>query len=286
MILVTGASGNIGRELVKRLSAAKAPFRAAYRKPDAAKAARAARVEAVVADFADPESMRPALKGVDTMFLLSGGDPNQTALELAAVREAREADVERVVKLSAWGAETEAFSYARIHRPVERAIEGSGMRWTFLRPNGFHQNMANFYAPSIRGQGTFFLPMADARVSYVDVRDVASSAAAILGARDHQHDEKAYGLSGPEALTCAQLADELSRQVGRTIRYVDVSDDDFVKGAVAGGVPEAQARNAVELMHFYKQGRASDVLGEVQQITGKKPISFRQYVADNLALFR
>jgi uncharacterized protein YbjT (DUF2867 family) len=286
MILVTGASGNIGSELVKRLSASKTAFRAGYRKPDALQKAKAAGVDAVSLDFANPDTLRAALRGVDMLFLLSGNDPNQQQLELNAVREAKESDAKRIVKLSVWGAETESFSYARIHRPVERAIEASGIRWTFLRPNGFFQNMGNFYAGSIREQGAFYLPAGDARVSHVDVRDIASVAAAVLGAPGTAHDGKAYSLSGPQALNFAEVAEELSRQLGRTIRYVDLPDAEFEKAAVAAGVPPTQARNLVELMHFYKSGGASRVTQEVERLTGRKPISFRQYVTDHLSLFR
>src|SRR5712691_783150 len=130
MILITGASGTVGSEVVKALGGRGAPIRAGYRtRPQNVPAG----VESVALDYERPETIRPALQGVETLFLLS----STVAPERSVVDEARRAGVKRVVKLSVFGAPEEEFTFARWHRAIEKHIEGSGLPWTFLRPMGF-----------------------------------------------------------------------------------------------------------------------------------------------------
>jgi uncharacterized protein YbjT (DUF2867 family) len=284
MILVTGAGGTVGGELVKKLRASGIKFRAGYYSAKKAEEAKQTGEDGVAIDFARPETLRPALEGVDKVFLISGNVPNQTDLELNVVRESKKAGVRHIVKSSVWGAESEAFSFAKVHRPVEKGIEASGMAYTFLRPNGYMQNMSNFYAGTIRTQVAFYLPARDARISYVDVRDIAAVAARVLTEKGHEG--KAYDLSGPEALTHGQIAEKLSAAVGKKVSYVSLSDADFKKAAVASGVPEAAADAMIELFHYYISGEASRISPAIRQITGQEPISFDQYARDYAASFR
>ncbi len=155
MILVTGAAGTVGGEVVKALSRAKASFRVGYRtrKPSGA-------ADAVQLDLDRPDTIAPGLRGVDTVFLLS----NTVSPEANLVQVARSAGVRRIVKLSVWRAADEAYEFARWHRAIERQIERSGLTWTFLRPNGFMQNVVNFMGDSIRGQQAIFTSAPDAAV--------------------------------------------------------------------------------------------------------------------------
>src|SRR5437867_12608084 len=174
MILVTGAGGTVGSELVKTLSASGAKFRAAYNSPQKVDKARREGLDAVQIDYTKPATLQPALAGADRLFLLATGYAGQAECEINAVREAKMSGVRHIVKLSVWGAGTEAFSFARAHRPVEKEIEASGLAWTFLRPNSFMQNLATFYASTIKTQGAFYIPSRGSRVSHVDVRDIAA----------------------------------------------------------------------------------------------------------------
>jgi uncharacterized protein YbjT (DUF2867 family) len=280
MILVTGASGNIGSELIKELGRRGERFRAAYTTKEKAEKARAATMEPVVADFGQPETLAAALTGVDRVFLLSANPPSESAV----VRAAKGAGVRRIVKLSVYDAPAESFGFGKAHRAVEKEIEASGMDYTFLRPNGFMQNLANQQAASIKAQGAFYFPAADTRISHVDVRDIARVAATVLTGTGHSG--KAYELTGPEALTYADMAATLTRVLGRPVKYVAISDDDFRKALGGSGTPAPVVEALVDLFAFYKRGGAARISGDIETVTSRKAISFEQYARENTAAFR
>lgn len=284
MILVTGAGGTVGSEVVKQLAAAGVKIRAAFHSEQKAEEARRRGVDGIALDFANPESLRPALDSVDRVFLISGNVPHQTELELNVVREAKRAGVLQIVKSSVWGADTEAFAFAKIHRPVEKEIIASGMAYALLRPNGYMQNMSNFYGPTIRRQGSFYLPASDARISHIDIRDVARVAVGVL--TDSGHAGQAYELSGPEALSYYEIADKLSFAAGQEISFVDISDSDFMKSSISSGVPAPVSSAILELFHYYISGAANRVTHNVQTLTGHAPITFDQYAHDYADSFR
>ncbi|MGH8773124.1 MAG: NAD(P)H-binding protein, partial [Burkholderiales bacterium] len=208
MILVTGAGGTVGTALMQELRAAGHKTRAAYHSPPKAEKAKREGREAVLLDFAKPETLPPALAGVEAVFLLGTGVRGQSEGEINVVNAAQAAGVKRLVKQSIWGAANEQFSLAKMHRAVERAVEASGLAWTFLRPNGFMQNFANDMAETIKARGAIYQPAADAQISHIDVRDIARVAARVLTSPGHEG--KAYELSGPQALTYGEAANALS----------------------------------------------------------------------------
>ena len=281
MIIVTGAGGNVGRQLVGRLKEAGAPLRACFNSPRKAAEARAAGIDAAVLDYAKPETLDPALAGGEKLFLLS--PPERTELEPGVVEAARRAGIRKIVKLSVWGTPSEAFSFARAHRAIERKIEKSGIPFTFLRPNGFMQNFVAAHASTIKNQDAFYAPARDSRISFIDVRDIAAVAARVLV--DAGHDGKAYGLSGPEAPTHAEIAEKFSRALGKPVRYVDLPDDDYVRALEGFGLSNVYARAILDLHHYYRNGAASAVTPDVERITGRKPISFQQFIQDHAASF-
>ena len=269
MILVTGATGKIGQEVVAGLQSRGARFRAGLRSPDKARG-----YEAIAFDFDRPETFASALEGVDRLFLLTSGG---TEREIPAVEAARRAGVSRIVKLSVWGAENEDFAFARHHRAVERALEKSGLAWTFLRPNGFMQNFLGL-AGSIRSQSAFYQPGADFRYSIIDARDVA--AAAVLALTEEGHEGRAYRLSGPETLSNVDIADKLSRAVGKKISAVFVTEDQYTQGLIAAGVPPDYAAEIVDLDRHYRTGACEEVTPWVGRLTGRAPGSFDAFARD------
>ncbi len=274
MILVTGATGNVGSALIKELDVLKAPYRAGLRH------AGSMGIDSVAFDFDDPATFGPALTGVEKLFLLTSGG---TEREGPAVDAAKAAGVRHIVKLSVWGSEREDFAFGRHHRAIEKRIEASGVPYTFLRPNGFMQNYLT-QAETIKGRGAFYLPSRDSRYSLIDVRDVGAVAARILTASGHEG--RGYALSGPESLSNGEIAQKLSAATGKPVAYVGVPDDVFRKSLVDAGVPGPYADDYIDLFHYYIAGKGAAVTAEVEQVTGKAPRTFDEFATDFAAQFK
>jgi uncharacterized protein YbjT (DUF2867 family) len=203
------------------------------------------------------------------------------------VRAAKAAGVRHVVKLSVWRAHEAAYSFARWHRLVEREIEASGLAWTFLRPNLFMQSTVNFMGETIRRDGAFYTPSGSVRVSQIDARDIGAVAVQALTGTGHEG--KAYELSGPESLSFHEMATILTRVLGHKIRYVEISADDYKKGAMAAGVPEGYADALVDLFHRYYHeagDKAATVTPTVGEIAGRQAIRYEQFARDYAAVLR
>jgi uncharacterized protein YbjT (DUF2867 family) len=273
-ILVTGSSGTIGSELVKELTKAGQSVRAGYR----TRPPTAAGVQGVKIDLTTGEGLEAAVRGADAVFVLAGEMDDQTAAEIRVVEAAKRAGVRRVVKLSVLGAPTEAYSFAKVHRPVERAIEASGIGFTFLRPGSFMQNFVTYEGEGIRREGVISLPCGNARQGFVDVRDIARVAAKVLTSGGHEG--KAYDLCGPELLTYGEAAAKLSAALGRTIRYVDVAEGDYRQAMVGMGVPASYVGRLLDLYRFIREGRAAVKSTAVRDVTGREAVSFDQFARD------
>lgn len=275
MILITGASGNVGKEVLKQISQTGAQVRAAFQSASKATAAPSG-VEIVAVDYNQPETLRAALKGVDRVFLVGPPTAQLPALERQATDVIAQTDVRQLVKLSAMGGREAIFP--RQHAESEDYIRSSGVPYTFLRPNGFMQNMVNYNAPTINTQNAFYGTEGDGQISQIDVRDVA--AVAVKALTEDGHVGKAYTLTGPQALTNTDAAQILSGQLGREIRYVNLPAAQLREALLAAGVPEWNADALLDLQRLYREGKAATVTGDVEQILGRKPISFAQFCGD------
>jgi uncharacterized protein YbjT (DUF2867 family) len=287
-ILVTGATGTVGSEVVKQLSGkGEIITRAAARSTDDNTLKNLNRAQVVQLDYNNPASIATALKNIDKLFLLTPFQSNMVDLTSNLVREAKNAGVKYVVKQSAMGADAEPGNTGgRLHRQAEKIIEESEIPFTFLRPNGFMQNFVNFYSHSIKAQGAFYVPAGDAKVSFVDVRDIAAVAVQALTSDDGKHEGKAYNITGGEALTYGRAAEILSKQLGKKVNYVNVSDEDARKGMKKMGMDEWFINSMIELFEIFRAGYASAISPAIEQITGNKPISFSQFAADYAIAFR
>jgi len=281
MICVTGAGGTLSSEVIRQLERQQVPFRAAYFSARAAEIARARGIDSVTIDYNEPATLLAAFRGCDALFLLGPNALNQMELELNAVDAAGAAGVRHIVKQSVLGAAEEAYSIARIHRPVEQAIEASGMTWTFLRPNSFMQNAATFMAATIRAEGAFYSACGEARISHIDVRDIAEVAIAALTTDGHRN--VAYTLTGPEALTYDDMATELSTVLERVVRHVSLPPTDLRAAMIAEGMPEAIADRMLDLERYFREDGASGVTDDVRRVTGRAPRRFSTYVRDTAA---
>ena len=285
MILVTGATGRIGREVVRELAALGAEFRALVRKNTDADKLSAQGVETVLGDFAQPQSIQTELQGVERVFLLSPSSPMQTKFEGALVDEAKNAGVKHIVKLSALGADSQANSaLLKWHRQSEQKIEASGIAYTHLRPNGFNQNFVPFYAPSVATDGMLYAPAEDCKISWVDTRDIGAVAARVL--TESGHEGNTYEITGPDALSYTQIAEKLSALVGKKVTYVNVPDEGARQAMISSGAPDWYANALVALYHFYRQGDGAVVTDTVEQVTKTKPRSLDAYFEENAQAFK
>ncbi|HZA56524.1 MAG TPA: SDR family oxidoreductase [Candidatus Udaeobacter sp.] len=274
MILVTGASGTVGSELLKELISAGESVRAGYRtRPPTLSGVQPLRI-----DLATGEGLDAAVDGVDAVFLLAGEMEDQAAGEIRVVEAAKRAGVKRLVKQSVFAAEGEAYSFARIHRRIERAVEASGIAYTFLRPGSFMQNFVTYQGETIRTENAFYLPCGDAREGFVDARDIARVAARAL-TRDG-YEGKAYDLLGPEALTYGDAAAKLSAALGRTVNYVSVPEAEFKKAMIGTGLPEPSVDRLVDLYRFIREEHPPTQSTAIKDVTGRDPISFDQFAHD------
>ena len=281
MICITGAGGTVGSEVLRQLESTDARFRVAYFSKGKADRARAIGMDAVVIDYNRPDTLKEAFGGCDRLFLLGPNDVDQTELELNAVEAAKASSVRHIVKQSVMGAEEDSYSLAKVHRPVERAIEGSGLAWTFLRPNSFMQNVVTFMSETIRAEGAFYSASGIAKISHVDVRDIA--AVAIHALTGGNHEGRAYTLTGPEAFTYEEIAGEMSAALGRTITHVSLPPSDMKQGMLAGGMPEELADRMLDLERYFREDRASGISDDIKRVTEDDPRSFRDFLRETAA---
>lgn len=285
MILVTGATGLNGSEIVRLLSARGIPSRALVRSLAKAQPIKSLpHVEVVEGDMARPESLSAALRGVERAMLISSSNAEMLDVQSTFIDEARKAGVKHVVKLSGIIPELDSpFRFARMHAEIEKRLEASGLAYTHLRAGEF---MPSYFrqAPSIVARGTLALPMADARIASIDIGDIAEVAITVLTTSGHEG--KVYPLTGPEALTMTEVAAKLSAVTGKSIRYVDVPPEEAMKARLAAGQPPYLAEGLDELFAERRKGKESRVWPTIQEIFGWQPTSFDTFANRNAAIFR
>jgi len=283
MILVTGATGKIGSEVVRLLRARGAAVRALVRNPDKAKGWQG--VEIAVGDFDDRESIDAAMKDVRALFLLSNANPKQ---EGALIEAAQRARVKKVVKVSSLGASPDSpVTLARGHAAVEAQLQASGMAWTLLRPGMFAQNFLGF-APSIRATGSFSGSYGTGRVAPIDVRDIAEVAA--LALTHEGHEGKTYALTGPAAIDHAEAAASISAALGKPVRYVDqpveVTRAALTERMGPVGAPAWLIEDLLGMQAFTAQGKGATVTHDFEQVTGHPARTFDDFARDHADAFR
>jgi uncharacterized protein YbjT (DUF2867 family) len=285
MILVTGATGLVGSELVSRLSRRGVPVRALARSPEkAARLASLPHVTVAVGDMSQPSTLTDALQGVERAMLISTSAPDMADVQVSFVEAARKAGVRHIVKLSGIMAERDsAFRFARMHGEIEKRIEDSGMAFTHLRAGEFFHAYFR-QVPSILNRGALTLPMEDGRIASIDIGDIAEAAAMVLTSPGHEG--KIYPLTGPESLTMGEVAERLSRAIGREVRYVNVPPEDARKARLAAGMTPYMADALSELFAERRAGKESKVWPTISEVFGWSPVSFEEFARRHAAIFR
>ncbi|MGW7535359.1 SDR family oxidoreductase [Amycolatopsis sp. NPDC054798] len=269
-VLVTGATGTVGSALIPALQARGAAVRAMTR------GRSVEGVETVVADLHDPTSVAAALKGVDAVFLNSPSAPDAAALQIQFADLARDAGVTRFVLLSQYAARAGSpVRFLRWHAEVEAHVEKIGLDYTVLRPNLYLQALRSFSATI--AQGFFAAPIGDAAVSAIDTRDISAAAAAVLTSTGHTG--RTYTLTGPRAVTHAQIAEALSAATGREIAFRDVPADQFA-AALTGLLPPWQIEGLIEDYAHYARGEAAEVHTSVADLTGRPARDVTEFARD------
>lgn len=283
-ILITGATGSVGGELTKLLTRQNIPFRAMVRSIERAGALASHKcAEVIEADFNNSDQVFSALQGVERAFLLTNSSEQAETQQSSFVDAANRAGVKHIVKLSQWAAdENSPVRFLRYHAAVERKIIDSGIAYTFLRPNLFMQGLLGF-RDSILRQGKFFAAIGEAKITAVDVRDIAASAAAAL--TEDGHTGKIYNLTGPEAVSHGELAEKLSAALKLQVNFIDVPPEAMREALLSFGFPEWQADGLIEDYAHYARGEASEIATGVQTATGKPPRSFGDFTRDYAPAF-
>ena len=285
MILVTGASGQVGRQVLEEVLKTRKPVKAMYRSAEDARSALAG-VEAVIADFADKASLAKALRGIEAIYLVCSPVPQLVELESNVIDACEQASVGYVVLNSALGAGDYPKSFPSWHRKVEDKLKASGLRYAIFRPNSFMQNIAAYSAPSIRAQGAFYSAMGDAKLSLIDVRDIAVIVAKAL-TNPASFAGKTIELNGPEAFSYAEIAAKISQVAGRAVQFVNIPEEVQRKSMLDLGMPEWQVNALLELQQYYTvAGKGAEVTPPIKDFLGRPPITLDQYLNENKDIFR
>lgn len=279
MIVVTGATGNVGRPLTQALANAGEQVTAVSRHP----AAMPDGVRHVQADLAEPQSLTPALDGAKALFLLLSGDLHAPEARPADIIDLAVAGgVRRVVLLSSQGVATRPLGPSRIAmRAVEDALRESGLEWAVVRPGGFASN-AFAWAESVRTQGTAAAPFGDVGVPVVDPADIAEVAAACL--LDDRHTGGIFELTGPEVITPRQQVEAIAAALGSPVRFHELTRDE-AKAAMTRFVPLELADDTLDIISAPRPAELR-ISPDVERVLGRAPHRFDDWVARNIAAFR
>lgn len=281
MILITGASGNVGGTVLQKVLESGNPVAAMYRSQNEVRDVPAG-AQLVTADFADKDSLRRAFQGIDSMFLVCSPIPQLVEFESNAIAVAKAIGIRHVVINSSAGAGRWDKSFPKWHAQVEQVLETSGLGYSIIRPNSFMQNIPAFFAGTIQSQDAFYSSVGNSRLSLVDVQDIADVAAVLLTGEPAN---KVYELNGPEALTYYNVAERISRIAGRNIRYVDIPMSEQRKAMLGSGMPEWQADALLGLQEFYLQGHGGELTDDILRVTGHAPRNLEQFLAANASAF-
>jgi uncharacterized protein YbjT (DUF2867 family) len=280
-VLVTGATGNTGSGLVPALRSAGVDVRAFVRDESKAQPLKDAGAEVVVGDLDRPETIEPAVEGVDKIYLLTWNGPTQAQQAENVIKVAKRAGNPHIVRHSMWGPER-----SRIIKQgdqVEKAVKSSGLPWTLLKPTFYMQNTM-MAAQTITSDGVIYWDMKDGKLGMIDVRDIVDVAVAVLTGTGHE--AKSYILTGPAAISFHDVAAAFSKVLGKDVKYVSVPGEASLDSMISMGLPEWIAKGYVELSEGFSEGFANRATDNVAILTGHPARTFEQFARDYAQVFR
>ncbi|MGW4119979.1 SDR family oxidoreductase [Nocardia sp. NPDC004711] len=281
MIVITGATGTIGSEVVRQLAARGVKVRAVTRNPESAQVPDG--VEVVRGDYADTASMAPAFSGAEAAFLVGLLGPDYVELDRALIEAARDAGVQRLVKLSAIGTgDPDLGRVGTWHAPGERAVRDSGVAWTILRPSSFASNTLSWSAAIKAGQPVPNMTGTGAQ-GVVDPRDVA--AVAVEALLSDAHSGRVLTLTGPAWLTTREQADVLAAALGSPIEVTDIAHDAAREFMLGAGMSEEFAAGALAGHAYVAAGANAIITGDVERVLGRAPRGYADWVRDHTDSF-
>ncbi len=276
-ILVTGATGTVGSALIPQLLARGVRVRAMTRNPGQS----ATGYEIVLADFNKPETLVAALDGIDALFLNSPSTEHASELQIRCAELAESLGVPRIVLLSQFGARLDSsVRFLRWHAEVENHLHGLELTGTVLRPNLYLQSLLTFSSTIARG--TLTAPIGHATVSAIDTRDLAEVAATVLSTPGHEN--RTYTLTGPRAITHADIALAIATATNSPVVFRDVTEEEFAS-ALENFLPAWQLHGLLEDYAHYKRGEATEVTTTVEDLIKRRPRDVTDFARDHALAF-
>jgi uncharacterized protein YbjT (DUF2867 family) len=281
MLSTTGATGDIGSRVVKCLLGRGDRPRVFVRNAEKARARYGDRVDVVVGDLADAKSLTAALPGVDAILLINVGHEIE-ARDEAAAKAAKAAGVKHLVKLSSMDAQQDVGTGAW-HARGESAIRASGIAFTFVQPAGFMSNALG-WAKSIKAGGVVRAPTGDGRIAFIYPDDIAAVATIALTTRDY--DGESLPISGPEALSYAEMTAKIGVAIGKPLRFQPISDEQERGQMMESGDTEEIVAAHISIYRAIREGRLAAVTDNINRVVGRGPIAFDRWAHENAAAFR
>ena len=280
--LITGVTGNVGKEVIDRLIEKGLPVKAAVRNLSKAESLGLKNTEIVLFDYDKPETFEPALVDVDRLFIIPPPlNPKQHELIIPLIDVAIKSGVKHIVNIS-------TMSVAHIENlPLgiaEQYIENSGIAYTFLRPNWFMQNCNGYMLEDIKERGAINLPAGDAKTSLIDIRDIVDVSVVALTTKNHLN--RKYTLTGGKALDNYEIAKILSDVSGKKIQYYPMTDEDMSLSLKSFGMTDENVEMYMDLYRSVRKGDTASVSPDVRNVLGREPITFVQYAQDYIGSWK
>jgi (4-alkanoyl-5-oxo-2,5-dihydrofuran-3-yl)methyl phosphate reductase len=279
--LITGATGDVGSKVVEHLLKSGERPRVFVRNVEKARLSFGNRVDYFVGDMSEPETLKTALQGVDTLFLVNSG-PEIPARDASAASIAKAAGVKHVVKLSSMDVE-HGLALGVWHEQGEAAIRASGVPFTFIRPTGFMSNLLA-WSNAIKSEGIVRSSAGDGKRAFIHSDDIAAVSAKALITREYEG--QAISITGPEALTFAGATAKIGSAIGKQLTFQAISDEEARLRYARAGTSEADIEAHVALWRAIREGKLGGVTNNVEKILGRKPIALDQWAKENADVFR